>query len=176
MIAFGGVICAMAVVLMFLTGLFPFAEYSLPAMAGILLIAVVIEYGYRPALLCYIAVAVLSLVLVPNKEAAALFAGFFGYYPIVKGKLEHLKRRLLEWLLKFVVFNAAILVSYAAAIYLLGAGQALEEFEELGKWGFVVFVILGNAVFLLFDILITRLIGMYYQYLKPKFFDKLKLH
>ena len=61
-IAFGGVLSGLAVILMFLTGIFPFAEYALPAMAGALLIIMVIEYGYRYALLCFFAVAVLSLL------------------------------------------------------------------------------------------------------------------
>lgn len=95
-IAFGGVLSGLAVILMFLTGIFPFAEYALPAMAGALLIIMVIEYGYRYALLCFFAVAVLSLLVGPNKEAAVLFAGFFGYYPILKGVLERIKRRQLE--------------------------------------------------------------------------------
>lgn len=175
-IAFGGVLSGLAVVLMFLTGIFPFAEYALPAMAGALLIIMVIEYGYRYALLCYFAVAVLSLLIGPNKEAAVLFAGFFGYYPILKGILERIKKRQIEWILKMTVFNAAVVLFYLVVVYLFGMTEVLEDFGMFGQWGIVVFWLAGNVVFILYDILLTRLIGMYFQYFKPKFLKKLKLH
>lgn len=176
MIAFGGVICGLAIAVLFLSGLFPMLDYTLPAISGILLISMVIEYGYKSALLCYAAVAVLSLLLVPNKEAALLFAGFFGFYPILKGKLEQLKKRPLEWLFKFLIFNAAMLVFVLAASWFLGIEQVLGELGALGYWAYLILFVLGNAVFLLFDCLLTRLIGMYYSYFKPKFLDKLNLH
>lgn len=45
-------------------------------------VSMVIEYGYKSALLCYAAVAVLSLLLVPNKEVALLFCRLFlGFIP-----------------------------------------------------------------------------------------------
>ena len=174
-IAFGGVLSGLAVILMFLTGIFPFAEYALPAMAGALLIIMVIEYGYRYALLCFFAVAVLSLLVGPNKEAAVLFAGFFGYYPILKGVLERIKRRQLEWILKILVFNMAVVLSYLAVVYLFGITEVLEDFGAFGKWGIAAFWLAGNSVFVLYDRELTRLIGMYFHYFKPKFLKKLKL-
>lgn len=87
MIAFGGVICGLAIAVLFLSGLFPMLDYTLPAISGILLISMVIEYGYKSALLCYAAVAVLSLLLVPNKEVALLFAGFFGFLSHSEGQI-----------------------------------------------------------------------------------------
>lgn len=170
--ALGGVLSALAVVLMLMTGIFPFAEYSLPALAGILLVIMVIEHGYGRALLCYIAVAVLSLILAPSKEAAVLFAGFFGYYPILKGKLETLKSRAAEWVCKMLIFNAAILLSYAVFALLFEAQEVLAEFGAFGKWGLAAFWLAGNGVFVLFDVLLTQLIGTYVHYLKPKFLKK----
>ena len=171
-IAFGGVLSGLAVVLMFLTGIFPFAEYNLPAMAGALLIVMVIEYGYRNALLCFFSVAVLSLLIGPNKEAAVLFAGFFGYYPILKGILEKLKQRQVEWLLKLSVFNAAVAISYFVIIRLFGITEVPEDFGAFGKWGTAAFWLAGNGVFILYDIVLTRFIGIYYSYFKPRFFKK----
>lgn len=175
-VAFGGVICGLAVAVMLLSGVFPTAEFSLPAIAGILMIAMVIEYGYKQALLCYLAAAVLCLLLVPNKEAATLFAAFFGYYPILKGLLERVRRRWLEWILKLLVFNAAFIAAYLVVIYLFGLTQVLEELQPFGKWGIPLFLLAGNAVFVLFDVLLTRLIGLYYARIKPRFLDRLNLH
>lgn len=37
-----------------------------------------------------------------------LFVGFFGYYPILKGKHEKIKKRSMEYLSKFSIFNLAM--------------------------------------------------------------------
>ena len=46
-IALGGLLTALGVVLMFLTGLIPIGTYALPAIAGVLLIVAVIEIGAK---------------------------------------------------------------------------------------------------------------------------------
>ena len=72
-IALGGLLTALGVVLMFLTGLIPIGTYALPAIAGVLLIVAVIEIGAKWAWMIYAAVAVLSLLFAADKEAALLF-------------------------------------------------------------------------------------------------------
>lgn len=175
-IAFGGVICALAVVVLFLSAFFPTLDYSLPAISGILLISVVIEYGYKSALLCFAAVSLLALLLLPNKEVALLFVCFFGYYPILKGRLEQLKSRPAEWLLKLLVLNAGALVFFGAAILLTGTSQLLAQLKALSWWILLAGAVAVNGLFVLFDCMLTRLIGFYYSYLKPRFSDKLNLH
>ena len=76
-IALGGLLTALGVVLMFLTGLIPIGTYALPAIAGVLLIVAVIEIGAKWAWMIYAAVAVLSLLFAADKEAALLFVLFF---------------------------------------------------------------------------------------------------
>lgn len=83
----GGIASALCLLLMILT-IIPIATYTMPALAGMVLIVVVIENGYSTAWMVYAAVGFLSLFICPDKEAAMLFVGFFGYYPILKGKLE----------------------------------------------------------------------------------------
>ena len=75
-IALGGLISALCLVCMFLTGLIPFATIALPAIAGVLLIVVVIELGKRWALLVYAAVSLLSILLTADMEAKLLFILF----------------------------------------------------------------------------------------------------
>lgn len=172
-VAFGGVLCGLAVGLMFLTNLFPMAEYSLPAIAGALMIAMVIEYGYKKALLCYLGVSALCLLLVSNKEPAVLFAFFFGYYPILKGKLEGCRNRFVEWLLKMLLFNGAVILSYLVLVSVFGLREVLEEFQNFQGWGLPLFLGLGNGVFVLFDFALTRLIWLYYNRIRPRLQGKL---
>ena len=67
-VALCGMICALCTVCMFMTGLFPFATYALPAIAGVLLCVVVIELSPRWALVVYLAVSCLSFLLSPDRE------------------------------------------------------------------------------------------------------------
>ena len=94
----GGIASALCLLLMILT-IIPIATYTMPALAGMVLIVVVIENGYSTAWMVYAAVGFLSLFICPDKEAAMLFVGFFGYYPILKGKLEKIRVRMVEYLL-----------------------------------------------------------------------------
>ena len=69
-VAFCGVLAALMIVIMLLGTMIPATEYLCPAVAGVLIIPVVWEFGGKTGALLYLAVALLSLILSPNKEAA----------------------------------------------------------------------------------------------------------
>ena len=96
--------------------------------------------------------AVLSLLLAPDKEAAAVFAAL-GYYPMVKPRLEKMKFPRL-W--KGLLFNAVILVLYWLLIHLMGMDALAEEFAEAGAVMTVVMLVLGNVVFFLLDKVLSK--------------------
>ena len=150
--ALGGVLAALAVVIMCLGGLIPLATYTCPMLCSLLLKFVYQSCGRRIGWSWYGAVAVLSLLMGPDKEAAAVFV-FFGYYPLIKPMLDGLK---LGWLLKAVLFNASAVVMYALLIHLFGMAQVAAEFQEMGKILLIVTLALGNVTFFLLD----RLLGM----------------
>ena len=170
-VAYGGLIVGLSIICMFFTGVFPFAEYALPALDGILLIALVFEFGFRAALIGYIAVSLLSLIITPNKEAAVLFVLFFGYYPIVKGKVETLKSVAVQWIVKELVFNVALVSSYLVLVYVLGMTEVMDDFSFM-HGAIVLLWLRGNAVFVLYDIAVTRLVSFYVNRLKPRYFKR----
>ena len=151
-VALGGVLAALAVVVMSLGTIIPVATYICP-MACILMAQVVRQTcGSRYGWAWYGAVAILSLLLAPDKEAAAVFAAL-GYYPLVKSRLEKTK---WPWLWKGLLFNAVILALYWLLIHLLGMDALAEEFAEAGAVMTAVMLLLGNAVFFLLDILLNK--------------------
>ena len=97
-IALGGMFSALCVSLMFMTGLAPFATYAIPMLAGAMLIPVVVELGPKTAVMVYISVGIISIFVAADKEAAMMFLVFFGYYPILKQKLERLSKFLSSML------------------------------------------------------------------------------
>ena len=151
-VALGGVLAALGVVIMSLGTIIPVATYICP-MACILLAQVVCKIcGGRTGWVWYGAVAILSLLLSPDKEAAAVFAAL-GYYPMVKPRLE---QRKWPWLWKAALFNAVILVLYWLLIHLLGMDALAEEFAEAGTVMTAVMLLLGNVVFFLLDRVLSK--------------------
>ena len=73
-VALGGVLAALAVVVMSLGTIFPIATYVCPMLCALLLQAVLKTCGVRIAWAWYGAVAILLLLLAPDKEAATVFA------------------------------------------------------------------------------------------------------
>ena len=69
-VSMGGVVAALSLVLMLLTSVIPFGTYAFPCFAGILLVLLVFNLGYGYAFTVYLITAVLSFVLVTDKEAA----------------------------------------------------------------------------------------------------------
>lgn len=151
-VALGGVLGALAVVVMSLGTLIPVATYVCPMLCCLVLKLVLNACGRRIAWAWYGAVAILSLLMAPDKEAAAVFA-FLGYYPIVKPVLD---RRKLSWLWKGLLFNSATLLLYGLLMYLFGMEQVLSDLEGIGVAMTAVLLILGNVTFFLLD----RLLGM----------------
>ena len=158
--ALGGIVAAISVTMMFLTAVIPTLTYALPATAGVLLILVVIEVDKKWAFGVYAAVSLLSLLLLPDKEAAMMYVAFCGHYPIVKAILEQkVKSNVLLWLLKLLVFNLSVVAAYLVIIYVFQL--PLEDMEAFGKWGVWALLGMGNVVFLIYDVALSRLVTLY---------------
>lgn len=151
-IALGGVLAALAVVIMSLGGLIPVMTYVSPMLCALLLKIVLELCGVRIAWAWYGAVALLSALLSADKEAAAVFI-FLGYYPIVKPKLDRLR---FPWLWKLVLFNVSVGVMYFLLLQLFGMAQLRAEFEEFSTVMLIVMLLMGNVTFFLLDRLLRR--------------------
>ncbi len=145
--ALGGMLAALAVVIMAMGGLIPVATYVCPMLCALLLAYVCRFCGNRVGWAWYGAVMILSLLLCPDKEAAAVFVAF-GYYPIIKPKID---KSALRWLWKAILFNTVSILLYLLLIYVFGMIYILTEFQELGIAGLVITLLLGNVCFFLLD-------------------------
>lgn len=164
-VALCGVIAALSVVVLFLTGVVPVATIALPAVAGCFLIAVVAETDVRSGVAVYAIVSVLTALLVPDREATLFYIVFFGYYPALYGTLSRIRNSVARWAAKLLVFNAAAVLEALLAVWLLGI--PLAEMLSFG-WPFIpVLLLLMNAVFILYDLALNGLIVFYIRRLHP---------
>lgn len=167
-LAFSGIVSAVSLVLMLIANFVPFADYTAPALAGVALIAIVIESNKRSAFVAYFVVAFLSMILIANKSSAMLFTVFLGYYPIIKSSIEQCKSRIIEWVIKLSIFNAIAFLSYFIMIVLLGFSKILDEYAGVAQYGVIVLLIIANAVFVLYDYALSGVIDVYIKKISPK--------
>lgn len=154
-LALCGVMTALSVVLLCLGGIVPLAVYACPMLASCALLVVRETCSARYAWCCWLAVALLTLLLGPDKEAAALYL-FLGYYPLLQPKLETICRPLLRWAAKLALAIVAVGLMYAALIYIFGLTQVTEELAATAPWLLWVTAALGLVVFAVYDVLLRR--------------------
>ena len=164
-VALGGIFGALSLMFMLMT-VFPLGTYALPAIAGALLIPVVIEAGVGTGWMVYGAVALLSLLVAPDMEAKVLFVSFFGYYPVLKSQLDRIRLRPLEWFLKLGLFNVTMVLSYLLMLFVFHLDP--ETFVFGGVNVAFLFLLAGNVIFLIYDYALTNVVTVYQRFLHPR--------
>lgn len=133
----------------------PSGRLGLTAAAGFFPVMAVLTAGPAAGYLCWGAAGLLGLILIPDKGMALLYLVFLGLYPVVKGSIEALGRLPLEWALKLLCFNAALTLCW----FFLRALILPEPPAWLGESAPLVYLA-GNAVFVLYDIGLSKVIGL----------------
>lgn len=163
-IAYSGVATALSVVMLFLGSIFWVLGYTMPLVASLVMIILLDSISQKSALLTFVSTSIISSILLNDKECVLLYVLFFGYYPLIRDKINDIKPKSLSYLLKFVTFNAAMVLTQILCVYVFGI-----PFDDmLGKWGIVVFALCLNLVFVVFDKLYTLLLRLYRIKLKKK--------
>lgn len=170
-VALCGVLAAMMIVVMLLGTIIPLSTYACPALAGVISIPVIWEFGAPTGGLLYAAVSILSLLLTPDKEAALLFALLLGWYPILRPKLQHLRQRPLRIILKLVIFNLAICLVYALLLFVFTSPDLQAEAAGYTLPLLMGTLVLGNVTFFVYDLLLARVSNLYVYRLRPKLFS-----
>lgn len=139
----------MCLVLMLLGAVLELGMYAAPLLAGVCLVPYGRKYGTKYQLIVYAAVSLLSFMLVPNIEQNLMFAGFFGWYPLLRPGLGRLSKGL-RITVKLLIFNAVIIAIEALVMLVLAP-------EVLGSVLTVLLLVLGNVTFLLYDFVLPVL-------------------
>lgn len=168
-VALCGVLCGLAVVVLLLGGLFSLAVYCAPLLAMAVLLPVLEEYGPGTAGAAYGAVAILALLLVPDRETALVYV-FFGWYPILRPRIAALPSLPVRLVCRLGVCGLSMFLLYGVTIRLLGLTAVTEELG--GGWLTAALAAMGCAVFLLLDLALGRLTVLWRRKLRRRFFRK----
>lgn len=167
-------LAAMGVALLFIGSLIETLDLSMAALASFFCIFAVIEIGGAYPWLLYSVTGVLSVVLMPHSMGGWFYLLFFGYYPILKEKIEKLNR-VVSWIVKIALMNIALIICIALASFVFYGGNMLETlYSMFGAEGWGIYAIIGvyllvNVVFVVYDVALTRLITLYFVKLRHRF-------
>lgn len=170
-IAFCGVLAALAAVILLLGGVIPAATYCCPILAMIVLLPVLEEFGVGMAWTAYAAVSILALLLVPDKETAAVYV-FFGGYPMIQPLLNRIRLRGLRLAAKLAYCNLTVFILYALLIYLFALNDVVRDFQGMSRTFFMVLLLLGNFLFLAMDLALARMRLLWKKKLRKIFFPR----
>ena len=161
-----GLLTALAVVVMVLAVAIGIGTFAGPVLAMAVLLPVLEEYGAKNGLIAYAATAILGLLIVPEMELALVYAAF-GWYPILRPKLNRIPSRLLRPAVKILLSAAVILLLYGVLLRLLGMTADLMGCTPLFN---LLLLVLGVLTFLLTDLALGRLTFLWRKTFRKRFF------
>ena len=163
-LALCAMLSALGTVLLLIGSFIEVLDMSMALLASLLSMIMVVEYGGSAPWSVYGVTSILSLLLLPNKFPALLYALFFGYYPIIKEKIERLRKKIITWPIKICIFSLA-----TALLLLLTKIFTAELDGSASMLMTVIFAALSAIALILYDIVLTRIISFYIVRLRQRF-------
>ena len=174
--------CALGVVLLYLGALTEVLDLAVAMLVSMLMIPIMFEYGGIYPYLVWTVTGILGLVLYPSSWATQIYAGFLGYYPLVKHQIERVRVKPLAWFLKFATFNTALAIYMVLIFLILGKTgdffdamwAYLGDFGDLptSNWWLLAVLLLFEVMFVMYDVMLSKVVLLYWY----KFRQKIKKH
>ena len=158
-VALGGFVTALSIICLYLAGTLPTSRLFFYAMSSMFLLAIVVEFGIPSAIITYLSTALLAIFIVPKSPMLFAYVFFFGYYAIIKYYIEKINHLWIEWIVKLVIFNGFIGISYMILVKMF--------FEDI-QTGFSIWItlILAEIAFVVYDYGFSIGIGYYRKRLR----------
>ena len=147
-IAHCGMMAALSIVLMILGAVLGLGLYISPMLAGLCLIPIGQKFGAKYQWMLWAVVSLLCFILVPEIEQNLMYLTLFGLFPILHPLFGRLPRKLV-WPCKLLDFNLVVVAGEALVMLVLVP-------EPIPPAMAVILLILGNAIFLMYDFLVPR--------------------
>lgn len=164
-VAMSGIFTALCTVILFIGSVFQTLDLSAAAMGSLIILAAFIELGKGWAFGVYASVSLLSLLLLPYKTPAVVFACFAGFYPIIKAPLNRIKVTALSYLARISLFNIFLTAIIFVTTKLLHIEEDMLGFE-------VMIYVLGNITFAVYDFALERMASFYVSKLRKVIFKR----
>lgn len=150
--------CALSIVLLFFGGIATVFSYAMPMLVSLIMIMLKETFGAKSAVITYVSTAILTLILVNDRECASLYILFFGYYPIIRASIEKIKSEAAKVAVKFLLFNFTMAICQLLLVYVFGIPFFDKDFNAAF---IIVFAVLMNILFVIYDILVDKMFYLY---------------
>ena len=161
-LAYGAVSAALGVVLLYAASLLPTGKIAAVIAASLAAAFLRLRFDGRWALGCFAVTGLLGLLALPTKAPAILYLGFFGYYPILKMRVERLSAPVWRWVVKLLCFNLVM-----AALYLAFRSVFPEDLGPLASWP-ALMLLASNAAFIVYDCALSQGILYYLRHISGR--------
>lgn len=167
-----GVFGALAVVLMLMGGILPLASFLAPALAGLCVVPVAVEFGLKSGILVYVVVSALAGLFCPNVEAVCIYIFLLGYYPLLKVRLDRIRRRPLRMAAKLALFNCVIAAMYTLLLVVLPVPALQADTAGIALPMVVTLLVMGNVTFFIYDAALCNVFRLYLCRIRPRILHK----
>lgn len=147
-VAKGGLLVALTLVILYAANFITFNTLFLLGVTSALIPLAIIISDVPTSIMVYGASAILSYVLIPDKNLWLLYTVVFGPYGIVKLFIEKRRNTALEIILKLVYFNLVIGVTFFLYKSFFMPNVELE-------YSMALVILVGNVAFFIFDYVLT---------------------
>lgn len=158
--AMGGMCIALSTAIMLASSLMPTLTYAIPGMAALLVLFMSAECGPKWGLSVYAGTSIVSALVVPGKEAVAIYIALLGYYPLIKPYFDKPKK-VVSTIIKLVFFSVVIAATYCVLMFVFGISTEL--LKESERYLLPVVIVLGIVAFMLYDRALMLIEFAYYR-------------
>ncbi|MBE6816597.1 MAG: hypothetical protein E7520_02700 [Ruminococcaceae bacterium] len=155
-VALAGMFAALQIVLMFLGSVVWILCYTAPMLCGLIMIMLRDSVGTKYCFTVYLVCSLVGIFFLPDKECVLTYVFFFGYYTMIRDKIEALPR-VVATVLKYLLFNVTIAASQVILVYAFH----IPFDTDFGKWSIPLFAFSFNFVFFFYEKLFPRLVKLY---------------
>ena len=165
-LALCSILSAIGVAFIVLGTFLEFIDVSVAFLVALIPLFCLAEMGIGWSLGVYAVISVLSILIVgPESFAAFCFAFFTGLWPVLKFLFEKLGK-VWSWVVKILYINAMFMLAYFVFTSILDLPDLL--------WQKILYLVLGNFVFICADILYGRLLKIYFLKFRDRISKYLK--
>ncbi len=152
---------AMSLLFLYLASVLPTMRIAMYFLSSVFVMGLVIEEEIGLAILMYIAVSLMSLLLMPNIIRVVPYVLFFGHYGIGKYYIQtRVKDKVVRYILKLLYYNIAL-----ALIYLLAREIIFQDVLDTGI-AFWLFAVLAQVAFVIYDFIFDKVATFYFNNLR----------
>jgi len=153
---------ALCVISLFVASVWPTGRFGLVAFASLFVAAAVIEGGIGSGISAFAVSSVIGMLILPNRVAPLLFIVFFGYYPVAKSLIEHIRGTIAQWVIKLALFNTVAVAMWFFMREILLEAMGSRPVFGVELEGFPIALLLGGSIiFVIYDFGFTKLIWFY---------------